>query len=46
MKPMQQLYRGSDNKKVKPSKVEKVYNLVQKEKKQAAALKSKKETAE
>ena len=35
----QTLYRGSDNKKVKISKAEKVFNAIQKERKAAAAVK-------
>lgn len=40
----QTLYRGSENKKVKLSKAEKVYNAVQVMKRKALALPSKKET--
>ena len=39
----QTLYRGSENKKVKPSKAEKVYNAVQAMKRKALTLPFKKE---
>jgi hypothetical protein len=41
MKP-QTLYRGGDNKKEKPTKVDKVWNVAQKEKRRAEARKKEK----
>jgi hypothetical protein len=44
MKP-QALYRGGENKKIKPTKSEKVYNAVQAMKRKAAAKSPKTEAA-
>ena len=41
----QTLYRGGENKKVKATKAEKVYNAIQAMKRKALALPSKKEAA-
>ena len=40
----QTLYRGGENKKVKPSKADKVFDAVQAMKRKALALQEKKET--